>query len=303
MPKTLSRRNASTNQTQPNRHVFCVRLLPLLLRVLCVIFSPPAAIVTTPPSHLLFFLARGIDGRPFPPFLTASSSRPSMPKRRVKRKPKFAPGDRVEAKFKGVDDYIEGTVDCINEDGTYSIILGDGDEEPRVFERNIRVYIKNRKLKFKSKTEQLKKVTKLFARAGASGRQKSRKYSSRKTFSPYELLEAATIHIQAAARGYLTRKVQNPRNRGLLKIKYRIKRFKAKWELERRRKIARLGPRARMFLKVNHAATKVQALGRIIVARNYVREYQRRIVRCQSYGRRYARRRDHLWCSRPEPHN
>ena len=49
-----------------------------------------------------------------------------------------------------------------------------------------------------------------------------------------------------------------------------------------------------MFLKVNHAATKVQALGRIIVARNYVREYQRRIVRCQSYGRRYARRRDHL---------
>ena len=95
-----------------------------------VLASPPKAAPESPP------VLASPDAPPAsPPEIPTLASPPSAPE------PKFAVGDRVEARFEGKATYYAGKITEVT-GSTYSIAYDDGDHESNVAEDLIRVYAK-----------------------------------------------------------------------------------------------------------------------------------------------------------------
>lgn len=176
---------------------------------------------------------------------------------------KFNVGQRVESSLRGAagreheTGYHPGVVRYVNPNGSYAIIFDDGEELEAVAETDIML-------------------------------------------SPYELLIAATVALQAFARGHSVRRErilerlrEEKQRLGRAKelLRNRVRRFRAEWKLKELKFLKKMGPNARMYVRVIRAATKVQTLGFIIVARNKVRRRKRGIVVCQSVVRQHLQTR------------
>ena len=202
----------------------------------------------------------------------------------------FKVGDKVEATIgvKWEHKYNPGVITYINNgDATCAIDFNNGESHEAVGLANVRQWFKKHQRRLTLKSTEEQKQIMIEALKQHSSRKKQRR---QRKYTAFELLEAAVVVIQAYIRGYYARKYLVKRQKAAILLLYRYRRYKAKKELARRKKLKSLGPRGGMYLNLNRACNKLVLFFRMVKAKGDAKRRKRWIVIMQSLIRRWSTR-------------